>query len=160
MTVDGNDAAPAPEDERDWEPLPQATGRRVSFQVRGLPVPQGSMRAFLVKGRPIITSGSKALAAWRQAVSAQAQTVAAAVMTGPVSVELTFLVQKPKSAPKKRRVYATKRPDLDKLVRSVLDAISHVLIADDSQVVELRAVKDYGPPGVHVTVTEYEPPEA
>jgi len=113
------------------------------------------MRAFLIKGKPVITSSSKSLASWRQAVSLQAQTVAAGIMSGPISVEITFLLPKPKSAPKKKRIYATKRPDLDKLCRSVLDSITHVLIADDSQVVELLAHKDYGPPGVHITVTEF-----
>ena len=134
------------------------TGRRVTFHVRGLPIPQGSMRAFLIKGRPVITSSSRSLGSWRQAVSLQAQTVAGGIMRGPIAVEITFLLPKPKSAPKKKRVYATKRPDLDKLCRSVLDSITHVLIADDSQVVELHAHKDYGPPGVHVTVTEYGVP--
>jgi len=116
------------------------------------------MRAFVIRGRPVITANSKTLAQWRQAVQYQAQAVASGIMTGPVSVELTFLLPKPKSAPRRKRIYATKRPDLDKLCRSVFDAITHVLIADDSQVVELRALKDYGPPGVTVTVTEYSDP--
>ena len=155
MTLDEDVLAASHEAAGEWESLPPPTGRRVSFHVRGLPVPQGSMRAFLIKGRPVITSSSKSLGSWRQAVSLQAQAVATGIMSGPIAVELTFLLPKPKSAPKKKRIYATKRPDLDKLVRGVLDAITHVLIADDSQVVELHAHKDYGPPGVVVTVTEY-----
>jgi len=134
---------------------PPPIGRQVTFHVRGLPIAQGSMRAFVIKGKPVVTANSKGLPAWRQAVNHEAQRVAAGLMTGPIAVELTFLMPKPKSAPKKKRIFATKRPDLDKLVRSVLDAITHVLIADDSQVVELHAHKDYGPPGVHITVTEF-----
>src|SRR5437867_2944436 len=103
---------------------PPPIGRQVSFHVRGLPIAQGSMRAFLIKGKPVVTANSKGLPAWRQAVNHEAQRVAAGLMTGPIAVELTFLMPKPKSAPKKKRIFATKRPDLDKLVRSVLDAIT------------------------------------
>jgi crossover junction endodeoxyribonuclease RusA len=128
--------------------------RTISFHVSGLPVPQGSMRGFVVKGRAILTSSSKGLSSWRQLVSLRAQEIAGEPFNGPVSIHLEFLLPKPKSAPKRKRIYATKRPDIDKLSRSVLDSITHVLIVDDSQVVELTAIKDYGPPGVHVTVTE------
>ena len=160
MTLDEDTLAPSHNAFADEESWPPPMGKQVSFHVRGLPVPQGSMRAFLIKGKPVITANSKGLAVWRQAVNHEAQQVASGLMTGPIAVELTFLMPKPKSAPKRKRIYATKRPDLDKLVRSVLDAITHVLIADDSQVVELHAHKDYGPPGVHITVTEYGTPSA
>jgi len=137
-----------------------SASRMVEFHVSGLPVPQGSMRSFIVgKGknaRPVITSSSKGLPQWRQMVALRAQEVAGKTFEGPVSVRLEFLLPKPKSAPKRRRIYATKRPDLDKLIRSVLDSITHVLIEDDSQVVEITAVKDYGPPGVHVTISAIE----
>ena len=143
----------------DWDTASMwhaSSSRQVSFHVSGLPVPQGSSRAFVVKGRPVITSAAKGLAQWRQIVSLRAQEVAKELFDGPVSIDLTFLLPKPKSSPKRRRVYATKRPDLDKLVRSVLDSVTHVLIEDDSQVVQITAIKDYGPPGVHVTITEIE----
>lgn len=128
----------------------------IAFTVRGLPIPQGSTRAFVnpKTGKPIITSSAKGLGSWRRLVSDQAQKVAPpAPWTGPVLVELFFNLPKPKSAPKKKRVWPDKRPDLDKLVRAVLDAITHILIADDSQVVELVAQKDYGAPGVEVIVS-------
>ena len=131
-----------------------SASRTVHFEVLGLPVAQGSMRAFVVKGRPVITSASKNLNQWRQLVALRANDIAAAPFEGPVVIELNFRVPKPKSAPKKKRIFATKRPDLDKLIRSVLDALTHVLYRDDSQVVQITAMKDYGPPGVTVTVTE------
>ncbi len=71
---------------------------------------------------------------------------------GPVGIDLHFGLPKPKSAPKKRRVWPDKRPDLDKLTRAVLDALTYVVYADDSQVVEIRATKDYGAPGVAVEI--------
>ncbi|MGQ0796931.1 MAG: RusA family crossover junction endodeoxyribonuclease, partial [Methanobacteriota archaeon] len=59
---------------------------------------------------------------------------------------------KPKSAPKRRRVWPDKRPDLDKQSRAVLDGLTNIFFADDCQVVELNATKDYGPPGVAIEI--------
>jgi Holliday junction resolvase RusA-like endonuclease len=41
---------------------------------------------------------------------------------------------------------------LDKLTRAVLDALTFVVFADDSQVIEILATKDYGAPGVVVEI--------
>jgi len=125
----------------------------IMFQVHGLPAPQGSTRAFVVKGKPIITSTAKGLSAWRRLVADVAQDFAPEEpWEGPVGIDLHFGLPKPKSAPKTRRVWPDKRPDLDKLTRAVLDALTYVVFADDSQVVEIRATKDYGAPGVAVEV--------
>jgi crossover junction endodeoxyribonuclease RusA len=130
----------------------------ISFEVRGLPVAQGSMRAFLVKGRPIITSTSKGLGAWRRLIADAAQASAPAeLLEGPLAIDIRFLLPRPKSAPKTRRTLPDKRPDLDKLCRSVFDSITHVLIRDDAQIVLLVASKDYGTPGVQIRVREVRP---
>jgi len=129
------------------------TDGTIMFQVHGLPTPQGSTRAFVVKGKPIITSTAKGLSAWRRLVADVAQDFAPEQpWEGPVGIDLHFGLPKPKSAPKTRRVWPDKRPDLDKLTRAVLDALTYVVFADDSQVVEIRATKDYGAPGVAVEV--------
>ena len=46
-----------------------------------------------------------------------------------------------------------KRPDLDKLVRAVKDALTKVLWHDDGQVVEILARKFYAQPGAPVGVS-------
>ncbi len=125
----------------------------ISFAVHGLPIPQGSTRVWMVKGRPITTSSARGLGAWRRLVADVAQDHAPKQpWDGPVGIELHFGLPKPKSAPKRRRVWPDKRPDLDKLTRAVLDALTYVVFADDSQVIEIRASKDYGPPGVVVEI--------
>jgi len=107
----------------------------------------------VVKGKPFITTTAKGLPMWRRLVADVAQRFAPAEpWAGPVGVELDFGIPKPKSAPKRRRVWPDKRPDIDKLSRAVLDALTYVIFADDSQVVRLRASKDYGAPGVVVEV--------
>ncbi len=125
----------------------------ISFQVHGLPIPQGSTRAWVLHGKPVITSSAKGLNTWRRLVADVAQNYAPPEpWEGPVGIELHFGLPKPKSAPKRRRVWPDKRPDLDKLTRAVLDALTYVVFADDSQVVEIRASKDYGAPGVVVDI--------
>jgi len=132
-------------------------GRRVAFEVLGIPIPKGSMRAFLVNGKPVITASSRKLSVWRDRVASEAKNRVAAVIEGPVAVTLHFRLLKPKSAPKKRRVFADKRPDLDKLVRAVLDAITGIIIRDDSQVVAITATKDYGSTsGVSIEIDEIQ----
>ena len=126
----------------------------VSFTVHGVPVPQGSKRALVHRstGRAVvIEQGGARHRDWRADVKAAA---AAAMRTdgpgphwsyleGPVGVSICFTVPKPKSAPKTRRTWPDRRPDLDKLVRAVLDAITGEVIADDAQVVDLQAHKRY-----------------
>jgi Holliday junction resolvase RusA-like endonuclease len=128
----------------------------VSFTVRGVPVPQGSKRALVHRstGRAVvIEQGGQRHKDWRQDVkkaAAEAMIEQAPnpdylmdLLTGPVGVSLCFTVPKPKSAPKTRRTWPDKRPDLDKLVRTILDAITGEIIADDAQVVQLLASKTY-----------------
>ena len=129
----------------------RADENTISFEVRGLPIAQGSSRAWVVAGKPIITSTAKGLSSWRRLVADVAQQYAPEQLwDGPVRIDLDFGVPKPKSAPKTRRVWPDKRPDLDKLTRAVLDALTHIVFQDDSQVVEINATKDYGPPGVAI----------
>lgn len=122
----------------------------ISFTVYGKPEPQGSMRAFVIKGRPIVTSSNKNLKSWRQQVATAAlvarddvQGPSAAIWEGAVNVMVNFYFDKPKSV---KRTYMTTRPDLDKLVRSVNDALTGIIFKDDSQVVACAAFKFYGSP--------------
>lgn len=139
--------------ETDLQTRAVRTDRVISFQVHGLPIPQGSTRAWVLHGKPVITSAAKGLATWRRLVADVAQNYAPAEpWGGPVGIELHFGLPKPKSAPKKKRVWPDKRPDLDKLTRAVLDALTYVVFGDDSQVVEIQASKDYGAPGVVIEI--------
>lgn len=46
------------------------------------------------------------------------------------------------------------RPDLDKLLRAVGDALTGIVWRDDSQVASIVASKVYGPPGATLLVRE------
>ena len=68
-------------------------------------------------------------------------------MRGPVRIGVRFYMPQPQSRRKER--WPVVKPDLDKLVRSVLDALKGVAYEDDSQVVSFGPVleKVYALPG-------------
>jgi Holliday junction resolvase RusA-like endonuclease len=54
-----------------------------------------------------------------------------------------------------KNIEAVGRPDLDKLVRALLDGLTGIVMEDDSQVTELFASKEYGQePRMEVIVEE------
>lgn len=119
----------------------ELTGKSYSFHVRGLPKSKGSLQPFVAGGRAVMAR-SKASESWEQLVRFQVQDFVGAPWEGPVSVALTFYLPRPKSLPKRVRQPAT-RPDIDKLVRAVLDALTGIVFGDDGQVVSLAASKRY-----------------
>lgn len=135
---------------------------RVQFWVPGTPKPQGSKRAFVVKGRAIVTEAAgDALRTWRQDVKMFAHHA----MEGrppwgqPTGIYLSigFVLHRPLNTPKtKATPLAVKVPDLDKLTRGVCDALTGTVYADDSQVVSLNVWKRVAEideqTGAHLTV--------
>lgn len=114
--------------------------------VPGRPAPQGSKRYL---GNGINVESSKAVAPWR----ADIREHILARHVGPplddaVGVKLEFVMPRPASTPKRSTPAAVKRPDLDKLIRAVLDAIGSAGVwRDDSQVVCIHATKRIAEPG-------------
>jgi Holliday junction resolvase RusA-like endonuclease len=57
---------------------------------------------------------------------------------------MVFTLAKPRSAPKRRRTWPDRRPDLDKLSRTVLDSLTSAgAIEDDGRVIAIRAAKTF-----------------
>lgn len=124
---------------------------RLEFTIYGEAQPQGSAKAFIPRGwsRPVITSDNVRLKSWRQLVAEGAQVALMklperdrVLALGGVRLTIAFYLPRPKSLPKKRTAH-TKKPDIDKLVRSVCDSLAQIVYADDRQVCELVAVKQY-----------------
>lgn len=133
----------------------------ISFWVKGIPVPQGSAVAMTNRhtGKAILLQSNRsALIAWRNSINLAAQQACDGKFFDkgePVSIALSFVLLKPPSAPRKRK-YPVTKPDLDKLTRAALDALTGVAYADDSQVVSINVSKFYAlphqHPGVHVSI--------
>lgn len=124
----------------------------MKFFVEGKPIQQGSMRAF---NNRVVHNKPKELLAWRALVAAHARKAGCTPDTGPKALSLAFILAKPKTA---RRSHPTVPPDLDKQVRSILDALTGVVYVDDAQVIEIHATKAYGEPsGVAIEIWPIEP---
>lgn len=106
----------------------------------GDPAPQGSKKFVgVIKGRGILVESSKRVAPWRQDVVAAAREAMAGftMFDGPLRIKMVFTLAKPGSAPKRKRTWPNKKPDLDKLARSTSDAlVTAGVIRDDSRIVE------------------------
>ncbi len=129
----------------------------IDIFVPGTPVPKGSAKAFVVKGRAIVMQDNRdSQKPWASSISYTAMQAMKfeKPVSGPVSISLTFYMPRPKghygsgknsdlvkdSAPQ----HHVTKPDLDKLVRCVKDALTGVVWNDDSQVCEIsKAEKLY-----------------
>jgi Holliday junction resolvase RusA-like endonuclease len=132
---------------------------QIDFSVRGIPIPQGSMKAFVVNGKARLTSDNPKTDGWREVVAWEARSARARAGANsivfeaqePVEIEIEFYLP-PLAKPVKGRLFPSVLPDLDKLCRAIFDALTGVLWVDDGQVCILRAVKHYGDPHVNITV--------
>jgi len=138
----------------------------LTLTVHGTPAPQGSKRHV---GNGVMVESSKRVKPWREAVKhaaldalrvgpedeqGMAERIGFPFGTAPVEVSIAFALPRPRShyrtgknahllrddAPE----HVGTRPDLDKLIRSTLDALGEAGVwRDDCQVASLIAVKNY-----------------
>lgn len=138
----------------------------IVIDVLGTPAPKGSSRAMMRGGRPVFVPGSSsknaaAFKRWegcvRLAAIKQRHSASPAFVEMPIAVALRFHLARPTghygtgknsgvlkaSAPSVPAV----KPDIDKLARSTLDALTGVVFDDDSRIVELVVLKQFALPG-------------
>lgn len=119
----------------------------LSVRVHGTPSPQGSKKAFVVGGKArIVDQNPTGLANWRNAVAEATVTARTEAALETVEVAcglfLRFYMPRPKSAAKRNLPHV--KPDLDKLVRATMDALTSAgLYLDDALVVQVYAEKVY-----------------
>jgi crossover junction endodeoxyribonuclease RusA len=135
----------------------------IKLFVPGVPVSQGDLTATRT-GR-LYYQNHKTLDPWRYDIAWRARKAMRQarfhVHDGPVIVDVSFVMHRPKATPKRRATPpAIKKPDLDKLQRAILDAMTSHVYQDDSQVVEIHARKriaEAGEPCGAVIVVEFLP---
>lgn len=157
--------------------------RQLKFAVHGIPRPQGSKS--LIRG--VMVEASVGLPAWRSAVTKAARDAHSNWNTengirpeggtffggagNAVSVDTIFVFQRPKSHYRTGRYsqllkpsaphFHTQKPDVDKLPRAILDAVTKADVwLDDCYVSHLSSTRVWVdlysgiPSGVRVTITE------
>lgn len=135
--------------------------REVTFWVPGDPRPKGSKNIGRTKaGQSYVYEQDAAnLRKWMRSVRDAAEGHSTPWMRQvPVIVKMSFVMR----ATSPHHVgWHAKAPDLDKLVRAVLDGLQEgkrPLIVDDGAVVKVLAAKRWGEwPGVHITVRDAGP---
>lgn len=152
----------------------------VSAWVAGVPAPQGSKRA-LGAGRPggriRMVESSTRVKPWREDVrqafldlrreSADDVSTWWHPLAGPVVVKIVFVMPRTKAMRSKPSADfpMVQKPDVDKLGRAVLDALTSAgVFADDSQAVALHSFKRRAEPGeptgAMIHVEPYQPASA
>jgi crossover junction endodeoxyribonuclease RusA len=132
---------------------------RLELFVAGEPKPQGSMIAFKTKsGKVLMRHSNNKMGEWRLRIASEVQQIyKEPPVTDPIEITINFFLKRPK---RKNAIMPTTRPDLDKLVRAVLDALTGIAFADDSQVLVIKATKVYSDRmGVYLrveTITPYD----
>ena len=144
------------EQQKEW--CARNGGAVIDFFVGGVPVPKGSAKAFMRPGAKyptVMQDNRDKQKPWASAIGYAAQReVQEVIQDGPISIRVGFYMPRPKghygtgknvgvlkgNAP----YYHTSKPDLDKLIRCVKDALTGIVWKDDSQVVMVEASKMYG----------------
>ena len=124
----------------------QMTSQISTFIVDGRCPTKGSVRSFIhpKTGRVVSMADNRNLAQWTKDARVLARIAKVPLIYKPHGVVVDVRVEfvKPKTA---KQVTPTVRPDADKLLRAILDMLTGVGYADDSQVVHATIMKAYGP---------------
>lgn len=135
----------------------------IQFFVPGVPVPQGSKSLSMKGGRAVMFDhNSAALKSWRNIVhftGVSYRNNRCPVYTNVKMTLIFYMGERPKThytktgkQSKQYREYPNVKPDIDKLIRSILDALTGVFYRDDSQVIQINASKLYGQSGVKILI--------
>lgn len=129
----------------------------VTINVDGIPKSQGSNRAYKTAGGKVnIVPDNPRLMDWRSAVAEAMRAGCPTVRNDAVMVSAVFRMARTKVIGASNPPHVGK-PDLDKLIRAVLDAGTGVAWQDDSRVHEISIRKRYATvgerPGVRLRLT-------
>ena len=133
--------------------------KTVSFFIPGPPRGKGRPRHTSRGGYHRTYTDAKTKAYERQ-VKESYEEAGGQMMTGPLSITILAEFEIPKSYTKRQKRELpgkphTHKPDLDNVIKSILDGLNGAAYEDDSTISEIRAGKRYGEEaGVEVTIKE------
>lgn len=123
----------------------------VVFLVPGTPVGKGRPK-FARRGNFVTTYTPERTASYENLVKVKAEEAmqGRTMFDGPVSVEIGLYVTPPASwSQKKQRealsgtIFPTSKPDVDNVLKGIMDACNEIVFKDDKQAVDVRVIKRY-----------------
>jgi Holliday junction resolvase RusA-like endonuclease len=139
--------------------LSPLTTTRISFVVPGRPCGKQSMR-FTKSGRSYQPAD---VLAYKDKISFYAQQASnGGLMEGPLEINVVARFMIPRSWSKKRQLAAqwhSQKPDVDNLLKALLDGLKQVVIRDDAQVcrIELEKVWTRDAERLEMSIVEMTP---
>ncbi len=130
-----------------------------AFFIPGVPVAQPRPRTLITAGKVHTVSNPRGsrVSAWKQVVQLYARQAFRKPLEGPLKLILAFLLPRSSGAPKERLLWHKTRPDLDNLVKAILDAMNGIVYLDDGQVCYCESTKMTDDQcGVEVQITQLE----
>ena len=125
----------------------------MTFTIEGRCATKGSANSFIDprSGRKIWKASNAKLNAWTRDCKKAAMAARVPLVYKPHGVHMAVTVEfvRPKTA---KQTVPSVKPDADKLLRAIFDALTGIAYTDDSQVVSVALTKAYGP-SERVTVT-------
>lgn len=124
----------------------------ISFIIPGTPVGKGRPR-FAKRGNFVQTFTPEKTANYENLVKVKAEQAMAGrqMIDGPVEVSIRLIVTPPASWSQKKqrealegRIFPTSKPDIDNVLKGIMDACNEIVWKDDKQAVDVRVVKRYG----------------
>lgn len=126
--------------------MPQSEWRLLGeLTIRGIPVAQGRPRGYVrANGKAGVYDDGRSRG-WKAAIIAEAMRAKLPrEAAGPIRLSIEFEMPRPKRLREEEAKPHTNVPDLDNLVKAVMDALGEYrLWSDDRQVCELEASKWY-----------------
>lgn len=119
----------------------------IRFTVPAVPVAQPRQRVGVIHGHArTYLPDSHPVHVFKAAVAdSSSKAFPNGPLTGPLLLSANFIMPRPKSMTTKRgpnaRVYSSKKPDLDNLMKSLADAMNGIAYVDDSQIATARIHK-------------------
>lgn len=124
----------------------------IAFVIPGTPVGKGRPK-FARRGNFVSTYTPEKTASYENLVRLKAEEAMAGQqpIDGPVEVAIWLFVTPPASwSQKKQRqalagtIFPTSKPDVDNVLKGILDAMNEIVLKDDKQAVDVRVTKRYG----------------
>ena len=132
--------------------MEEKSAATVAFVIPGTPVGKGRPK-FARRGNFVTAYTPERTASYENLVKVKAEEAmhGRRLFEGAVSVEIALFVTPPASwSQKKQRealagaIFPTSKPDIDNVLKGIMDACNEIVFRDDKQACDVRVIKRYG----------------